>query len=172
MKKMLIAGAASIALAALPVAGTFAATSVYDTLNVTVSNSCSFNRTEGEGTYNATVLPGNTSENFAKSTFAADCNFGSEGKDVQVTAVFGSLTSGENSIPYAATAVSGSTTSWSAAKGALSADATIIANNSDLINVTKATETQTATVWYSVGVATGTPAGTYTGYATYTLAQD
>jgi hypothetical protein len=49
MKKALIAGAASVALAAMPVVGAFAATSnsFTDTLNVTVNGGCTLEETGG-----------------------------------------------------------------------------------------------------------------------------
>ncbi len=172
MKKVIIAGAASAALAAMPIMGAFAATSVVDTINVTVSDSCTFNRTAGEGTYSTTLLPNATSENFGSSTFTAACNFGEEGKKVEVTAAFGALTSGANSIPYGSAAVEAGTAGWTASKGTLSADAVFIANNAKLIDVANATENQVATVWYSVATAANQAAGTYKGYATYTLAEN
>ena len=172
MKKAIIAGAASAVLAAMPVIGAFAATSVVDTINVTVSDECTFNRTAGEGTYSTTLLSNAVSENFGSSTFTASCNFGVDGKDIAVTAAFGSLTSGANSIPYGTAAVAAGTAGWTASLGTLSADATLIENNGNIINATDATEDQVATVWYSVATAANQAAGTYKGYATYTLAEN
>lgn len=172
MKKTMIAGAASIALAAMPVVGAFAATSVTDTITANVTDSCSFNRTAGEGTYATSILPNAIAENFASSSFAVTCNFGAEGKDINVTATFTDLVSGDNTIPYAGGALAAGTAGWNAAAGEFSTGATPIADNGNLIDVTAATEDQTATVWYSVATADDQATGAYKGYATYTLAEN
>ncbi len=178
MKKAVIAGAASAVLAAMPIVGAFAATSVYDTINVTVTDECTFNRTAGEGTYSTTMLSGALNENFGSSTFTATCNFedptqpGATGADIQVTASFVSLMSGSNEIPYSASALTAGTAGWNAAKGDRMADAVVMTNNDNLIDATGVFANQSATVWYSVATANNQAAGTYTGYATYTLAEN
>ena len=178
MKKAVIAGAASAVLAAMPVVGAFAATSVYDIINVTVTDQCTFNRTAGEGTYGVTMLANAINEGFGSSTFTATCNFadqsqpGAEGSDIQVTAAFTSLVSGANEIAYSGSALTAGTAGWNASKGDRLADATVMANNSDLINVSDVFANQSATVWYSVATASNQAAGTYTGTATYTLAEN
>ena len=178
MKKAVIAGAASAILAAMPVVGAFAATSVYDIINVTVTDECTFNRTAGEGTYNVTMLANAINEGFGSSTFTASCNFadqsqpGAEGSDIQVTASFASLMSGSNEIPYSDGAITAGTAGWNASKGDRLADAIAIANGADLINASDVFTSQSATVWYSVATASNQAAGTYTGTATYTLAEN
>ncbi len=174
MKKSIIAaGAASLALAALPVVSTFAITYVYDTINVTISDdACTFNRVAGEGTYNAAILPGNFAENFGSSTFAATCNDTATGGAYNVTASFTQLTDGENTIDYSPNAVSGSTSSWRATVGDLSATSTALNQNDSLFADSLEAGKTEVKVWYSVGAAEGQANGTYTGYAIYTLAEN
>lgn len=172
MKKSIIAGAASVALAAMPVMGAFAATSVTDTITANVSDACSFNRTAGEGTYATSILPNAIAENFASSSFIVTCNFGAEGTDINVTASFTDLVNGENAIPYSGSALTAGTAGWNAAAGDLSASAISLVDGGDLINVEGATENQTATVWYSVATNADQETGAYKGYATYTLAEN
>ncbi len=172
MKQAIIAGAASAVLAAMPIVGAFAATTVYDTINVTVSDECTFNRVAGEGAYATTLLSNAQVDNFGSSTFTATCNFGQSGKDINVTAAFTDLTSGANSIPYSATALTAGTAGWLATTGELFGSSVAISNNGSLIDVDAATADQSATVYYSVATATSQAAGTYTGYATYTLAEN
>lgn len=173
MKKSLIAGAASLALAALPVVSTFAATSVIDTINVTVNDeTCTFNRTAGEGTYNTTIIPGNFVENFGSSTFTTTCNDPTDIQNVSITASFTALTDGDttNDILYSANAVDGSASTWRATLGDLSATATPLSEGDSIL--TAGTESTSATVWYSVSAKAGHNPGTYKGYATYTLAEN
>lgn len=172
MKKSIIAGAASVALAAMPVMGAFAATSVTDTITANVTDACSFNRTAGEGTYATSILPNAIVENFASSSFAVTCNFATGAKDINVTASFTDLVNGEFAIPYSGTALTAGTAGWNAAAGDFSAGAVSIADGGDLINVEGATENQTATVWYSVATDADQETGAYKGYATYTLAEN
>ena len=177
MKKTIIAGAASVALAAMPVVGVFAATSVQDKITVTVSDTCAFSRTAGEGEYNTTLLGGNVVENFGGSTFEVTCNIAAgESQDINVTAEFQDLSDGAgNSIPYAAVAPTADTSSWVAMKSnATTGASAIAASNGVLINGTATDEagTLSANVRYSVGVEEDQAAGTYTGYATYTLAEN
>lgn len=173
MKKSIIAGAASVALAAMPVMGAFAATSVTDTITANVSDACSFNRTAGEGTYATSILPNAIVENFASSSFAVTCNFGAdEARDINVTASFTDLVNGELAIPYSGSTLTAGTAGWNAAVGDFSADAISIADGGDLINALGTTENQTATVWYSVATDADQETGAYKGYATYTLAEN
>ncbi len=172
MKKSIVAGAASIVLAAMPVVSTFAASDVVDQINVTVTDECSFSRTDGEGNYSTTLLADAINNSFAHSEFKATCNFGVDGKDITVTAAFTDLVSGANTIPYSGSELAAGTAGWNAAKGEKSGITSIIANNGNLINVTAANADQYATVWYSVATDDNQAAGTYTGYATYTLAEN
>lgn len=174
MKKSIIAaGAASLALAALPAISTFAATYVYDTINVTVGNdACTFNRIAGEGTYNTAILPGNFAENFGSSTFTATCNDTATGGNYNVTASFTQLVDGENTIDYSTDAVNGTTSSWRATVGDLSATATALDQDDSLFADSLEAGKTEVRVWYSVGAAAGQANGTYTGYAIYTLAEN
>ena len=172
MKKTIIAGAASLALAAMPVMGVFAATSVTDTITADVDPSCTFVRTAGEGTYATTLTVSALSNNFASSTLSATCNEIQAGKTIAITASFTDLVKdSENSIPYSATAVAAGTAGWNAAKGEYSATAQSLSNNSTLIDVTEGVE-NAETVWYSVATSSTQTPGAYKGYATYTLAEN
>lgn len=172
MKKTLIAGAASITLAAMPVMGVFAATSVIDEITANVSDTCTLNRTAGQGVYATTLLKDSVSENFATSTFTATCNFDPSGNDLEVTASFSSLDSGADSIPYLGTDLVAGTAGWTAFVGDRAATAVPLSNNGKLIDATAVDTSQVATVWYSVATDTNQNAGSYKGYATYTLAEN
>ncbi len=92
MKKTLIAGAASVALAAMPVVGVFAAGSQEDTIVVGISESCTIALAAGghadgtdtvKGTWGAgsdvnklsgSVANGSASNNFGSSTLTISCN--------------------------------------------------------------------------------------------------
>ena len=170
MKKTIIAGAASLALAAMPVVGVFAATSMTDTITANVSDSCTFARTAGEGTYATTLLPNAMSENFASSIISVTC---SADQDIDVSATFTDLVSGENSIAYSSDAVAEGVSSWNAAKGQYSATATSLANDGALFDLAgEAGKQYDETVWYSVATSVSQVAGAYKGYATYTLAEN
>lgn len=177
MKKTIIAGAASVALAAMPVVGVFASTAIQDKITVTVSETCAFSRTAGAGEYQASLLGGSVAENFGGSTFEVICNTSAgETQDVNVTAEFQDLSDGAgNSIPYAAVAPTADTSSWVAMKSTATAGSSAIAATNGMLIDAEATEDNdvfTANVKYSVGVADDQEAGTYTGYATYTLVEN
>lgn len=92
MKKTLIAGAASVALAAMPVVGVFATGSQEDTIVVGISESCTIALAAGghadgtdtvKGTWGAgsdvnklsgSVANGSASNNFGSSTLTISCN--------------------------------------------------------------------------------------------------
>lgn len=177
MKKTIIAGAASVALAAMPVVGAFAATSIQDKIVVTVSDSCAFSRTAGEGEYSTTLLNGNVAENFGASTFEVKCNVADENTQaINVTAEFQTLSDGAgHTIPYAAAMPTATSSAWTAMKSdSANGAAAIAATNGVLINgtATAANNTLSATVRYSASASNDQAAGTYTGYATYTLAEN
>lgn len=68
MKKTLIAtGAASLALAAMPVVGVFAVPDVVDTVQVTIDKACTFQATQNSQPYAPDATTGNILRTFAKS---------------------------------------------------------------------------------------------------------
>ena len=179
MKKTLIAGAASLALAAMPVLGVFAAgepaedpADIVDTLTVNVNGICSFTRTGGTGTYTQTMTANAIKNDFGSSTFTTECN---NGKGYAVTAVFTSIahTASEGTpITYdAAATLAAGAGKWQAYKSAPTPAGNI--NNNGVAHETSGPDapTGTFTVDYKVATNAVQSMGTYTGTATYTLAQ-
>lgn len=168
MKKIAIAGA-SVVLAALPVVGAFAANpaAVEDTLTVTVNESCLFNRTTGNGAYSKSMSMNAVDLAFASSTFTANCN---NAKGYTISAAFTSLTGAGDAITYSATTPTQGSGTWTAQIG--DGD-NIAATNGVLGDVSTAdpVDGRTYTVNYKVSTHTYQASGTYTGKATYTLAQ-
>lgn len=179
MKKTLIAGAASLALAAMPVVGVFAATTQTDNISVTVNNNCALTAAHTNGsskgtwssnTLSVTMDPGSVDYNIGKTTLTITCNYASGYK---VTVATTDLVNGTYSIPaYTTTAYSNSVTGWAPANGSTST-----ATKYKSGDVVKQQSTQvsgaTADVYYGVGISGTQAAGTYTSgtnAATYTLA--
>lgn len=168
MKKTFVAVVTSLTFAAVPVISSFATSdSVTDNLSISIADSCSFDRTSGNGEYAATINAGTYAANFASSTFTVTCN---TFDTYTVTAVFSDLTNGaEDSISYGTHDPNGSESIWTAKLGDSTSAAVNVANGDSIINTTVADGGSTATVRYSVGAASNQAAGTYTGRATYTL---
>ena len=187
MKKALIAGAASVALAAMPVLGVFADDdrAVKDTINVTVSPSCTFSQGGDNVSYSVTgtnasgvVNPVNNSSNVHE--FTVFCNQNS-GYTVAAEATALSATGITDVFAYKATLPStGVDGAWNATFAAASGNTNTltVAQLADggasktIITSGQASaaagETWTAT--YTAYIGTETPAGTYTGTIDYTLA--
>ena len=116
MKKALIAGAASVALAAMPVVGVFAAdtdiTEVTDTLTVTINPTCSFNAQQGgtapnaTNTYSKVMTANGFDASFGVTTLTVSCN---NAKGYTVSSTMNNLTgpakagSGNETITYSTT---------------------------------------------------------------------
>ena len=187
MKKTLIAGAASVVLAAMPVVGVFAAQAsdpqaVIDTLTVNVNGECTFARTNGTGTYTQTMAANALNDNFGSSTFTSHCNNGT-GYKVTLTATDLAYANGAN-ITYAtgdATPTAGSGT-WVAYRSAATGGSTVTSYNTagNIAAGGYAYETNAAdgavdssfTVVYKVSTHSIQEQGSYVGTATYTLAQN
>ncbi len=186
MKKSIIAaGAASIALAAMPIMGVFAEddTSSTDTIQVTVSPSCTFSQGGGDATYSATgtnasgvVNPANNSSNV--HTFTVFCN-NNTGYKVSATATaLNTNPAISANFAYAATLPSSGTTgAWHATvatedTGLTAAQLTAGDTATDIITKAGASDAdgEDFTVTYSAYIGTATPAGTYSGTIAYTLA--
>jgi hypothetical protein len=178
MKKSIIAaGAASIALAAMPVLGVFATDdgSVVDTFELTLSNYCIFvddaaTDHEYEDTMTAGVLwtsPTDTDPMVITCSQAYTLT-------PEFTDLADSNLSAGTEITYvtsAAEATAGSQ-KWSAsyAKTGDGTDGSGVFQHQTAINGAATTsEGHTYTVTYKVGPAAAQPAGTYEGSATYTL---
>ena len=176
MKKTLIAGAASLAMAALPFAGVMATdpAALEDELQISVNESCTFTRgTGGSASFQKTMQAGEVDTNFGTNTFTSQCN---NGLGYTVTAEFTALTE-ENS---AGTAISYDDTNtpsssnlgiWNAYKSGTSP--AIIADEAQVLNTSSADPAggTSFTVVYRVSLHDNQEQGTYTGTATYTLAQ-
>ena len=171
MKKSIVAGAASLVLAAMPVVGVFAAdpAAVEDTLTVNVNESCNFQRTTGNGNYTQTMSAGALNSSFGSSTFTAACN---NGLGYDINAVFTSLSHTGNkgeAITYSVTTPTAGSGTWTATVGSQN-----IAETGGKL-ASRATQDpaggSTYTVNYTVSTHDDQAQGTYTGTATYTLVQ-
>ena len=173
MKKSIVAGAASLVLAAMPVVGVFAddPAAVVDTLTVTVNESCTFEHDgSASGAFTHEMTAGALNANFGSSTLKAACN---NGKGYTIGAVFTSLAHTGNAgeaITYSVDTPTAGSGTWTAQIGD---GANIAATNGTLAN----TNTQdpsggsTYTVNYKVSLHDDQAQGTYRGTATYTLTQ-
>ena len=171
MKKSIIAGAASLALAAMPVVGVFAENpaDVVDTLTVTVNESCTFEHKSGDGSYTHAMAANALNAEFGTSTFTSACN---NGKGYTIGAVFTSLAHTGNAgeaIAYSATTPTAGSGTWTASVNSSNIAATegTIANT----NTQDPAAGSTYTVLYKVSLHDDQAQGTYTGTATYTLTQ-
>lgn len=184
MKKLAIAGA-SLALAAMPVLGVFAEddTSSTDTIQVTVSPSCTFSQGGGDATYSATgtnasgvVNPSNNSSNV--HTFTVFCN-DNDGYKVSATAqALNQSTPITANFAYVASLPStGTTGAWHATiatedTGLTAAQLPNGGAATDIITKAGASDAdgEDFTATYTAYIGTATPAGTYSGTIAYTLA--
>lgn len=197
MKKLAIAGA-SLALAAMPVVGVFAAdnTEVVDTVTVTVSPSCTF-RASGTGTLNGTytatgangeaVSPSTSGDSGTNvHTFNVFCN---NNKGYTVNATARDLTNIDSATPaitdvftYKAD-LSGLTTAsgWHAQFTGVTSGVTPVqlsdsnegVSTGTIItraNITTATAGDSWTATYTAKIGSETKAGSYQGTITYDLA--
>lgn len=180
MKKLLVAGAASLSLAALPVISSFAAPlPIIDNLTVNIGESCTFIRgtAGGSGTYAQDMTPNQLSSSFGSSEMTIECNYASGYK---ITAAFEDLTGPGTAISYDSTTapVAGSGT-WAATISSKTVDGTtttpntLVANGGIVLNNTNpTTSADKVTVVYSVSTGAGQAQGQYTGRATYTVSDN
>ncbi|MBQ8156594.1 hypothetical protein IJ101_02295 [Candidatus Saccharibacteria bacterium] len=200
MKKTLIAGAASVALAAMPVVGAFAATSsqLIDTVNVTVQGGCTIeNAAEGATPGDYTVNDRTFSKTIAAGTFEEitgtetegsvtpaqamkiKCNVAqSDSRKFSITAQGTALTHTDNSttIPVG-TATSGNTSAWAYTLNYTDDNPTWANAPVSQTTVVTSQDASTSTNYsfnpvYRVYVAPGQKPGAYTGTITYTVALD
>lgn len=181
MKKLAIAGA-SLALAAMPIAGVFAVDTltVKDKLVLTVSSSCTYDGITPEAAtstngneYTASAAP-NALASFTATSGATSltvkCN---DADGYKITPTFTGLTgpTGAQTISYGAgnnEAAEGSGT-WTAYYSKNSGTATAFAASGTFIEGTP-TMTDTYTFSYKVGTLADQAAGEYNGTAAYVLA--
>ena len=172
MKKSIVAGAASLVLAAMPVVGVFAdnPADVVDTLTVTVNESCNFDHDTGNtGSFTHAMAANALNATFGQSTFKAACN---NGLGYDINAVFTSLSHTGNkgeAITYSVTTPTAGSGTWTATVGSQN-----IAETGGKL-ASRATQDpaggSTYTVNYTVSTHDDQAQGTYTGTATYTLVQ-
>lgn len=196
MKKLLIAGAASVAMAAMPVVGVFAAdpAPVIDSLTVNINGACDFDRAQSGdagGTYEQTMTANDLETDFIGSNgvskFVSACNNGT-GYTVTLAATDLAYAHGAN-ITYATGSGAALPTDPVAGSGTWVAKRT--ATTGGVVDPTYATEgniTNNATAFATTGADTAVQSsfsvkyivsthsvqeqGSYTGTATYTLAQN
>jgi|GEM_PF-1430679 len=201
MKKALIAGAASLAIAAMPVVGVFAVGNdgtITDTLELEIENTCAMTIADAErtadtakiadgawgvadagenATFTGTVIAGQEYVDFATTNFQIVCN-DNDGYKVTV-ATTGFEATGVDSATYpwgynAGQLATGEDSSWTI-KSTGNAQ-TLTANSGDKnVVATRGNALTTAgesfAVSYSAKVASDQPAGVYTATAAYTFAQ-
>ena len=171
MKKTIIAGAASVALAAMPIVGVFAADPepVVDTIRVTVDETCTLTRTTGTGTYTATMSTGALNPSVGSSTFTAICNNAS-GFSVSATPTALAGPAGSEAINYSATTPIAGSGTWTATKTEVAGN--IAASNGVLMTAAGVATGQTETVTYQVSTRADQAKGDYQGTMTYQLTQN
>ena len=169
MKKLAIVGA-SLAFAALPVVGVFAAdpAPVEDTITITVSETCTLSRTTGNGNYSATMSVNALNPSVGSSTFKAVCNNAS-GFSVGASAT--ALSGPGTAIGYSATTPTAGSGTWTATKTNVAGN--IAASNGVLMTSAGPTDGDgvTETVTYQVSTLPDQAKGDYSGTMTYTLTQ-
>lgn len=188
MKKTLMIGTATLAMATLPVVGVFAATTQTDTVSITISDNCALAygataHTNGDGTWSTNTLSatrsnGTVTYNLGKSNFNVVCNNGL-GYKVAVKTL-NNLTSGSYSIPAYTGATSGSGSAytasisgWSPIQAPTSGSPTATTTKykqGDTVKTESATTAGSAfSVYYGVGISATQQAGTYNGTVVYEL---
>lgn len=184
MKKLAIV-ASSVALAAMPVLGVFATddTSSTDTIEVTVSPSCTFSQGGGDATYSVTgtnasgvVQPKNNNTNV--HTFTVFCNNNTGYKVSATASVLNQDPAISANFAYVATLPStGTTGAWHAEiatedTGLTATQLPAGGAATDIITKAGASDAdgEDFTATYTAYIGTATPAGTYSGTIGYTLA--
>ena len=170
MKKLAIVGA-SIAFAALPVVGVFAAdpAPVVDNITITVDETCTLTRTTGGGNYTATMSTNALNPSVGSSTFTAICN---NATGFSVGAAPTALTGAGDPINYSATTPTAGSGTWTGTKSVVAGN---IAETSGVLmtaNGPTAAAGQTETVTYQVSTRANQAKGDYSGTMTYTLTQN
>lgn len=167
MKKKLIIGVASLALATAPVVSAFAATTASDTVQVTVSIACDIT---GGGTKTGTASTSSVIS-ITGSTFHGNCN-APKGYTIALSSAT-DLTNSSSStykIPYTSSAPTAGTAGWTVYNGSnimTTAGANPIASTSAS---DRGTGTDATAPTYKVAITNTQAAGTYSGTATFTIA--
>ena len=197
MKKTLItAGAASLALAAMPIVGVFAADgtlSQTDTVVLTVQTACSLASSgSNDTTYTTQLTPGGNDQAITGSTFTVTCNdaggwalYAVGNSDATTKTSMDSSTNVDGDDIVTGTTLNGSVSNWAfkLAAGTESHAGAAITTGYTGFSAIPATQTKvasnatgserttsaTVTATYGVGVSSTQATGTYTGKVLYTL---
>ena len=182
MKKIAIAGA-SVALAALPMAGVFAATGtqVTDTVEVTINSACTITSTNAANTYSATMTNGQLKSDFGSTEMTVNCNDAAgwhitavgSGADASDKTAMNATGSGTDIATGVAT--SGAASNWAmkvTGTGAtgFTSFAAVPSSATNVATGSGAVSSGTLTTTYQVFISATQQADTYTGQVTYTLA--
>ena len=176
MKKKILAGVASLALAVTPVAGAMAVSctgtsggTLIDSLSLTVNTSCTFTRNSGgAGATPTKTISWNSLDTTLTNTFKVVCN---DAAGFKVTGTFSSITStGKTAITYSTTTPTAGSGTWTATKGTASDTTNMTSGTAgNLMSTTAVTSTSGTTqqVTYKIGTGAQQERGSYTGTATY-----
>ena len=186
MKKALIAGAASVALAAMPVLGAFADADLTDTLSIEVQDNCALtykstahtngtNASWSSNTLSAELAAGTADEALGSSSFNVICN-NQAGWHVtaDATSLSATVDSNNRAIPNGSTPnTDGSVYHFTPAK-ANNTDTTFIAGGVDAGNVVTMDAATNTTgkdfnISYTITIGATQAADTYEGTIGYTL---
>lgn len=182
MRKIAIAGA-SVALAALPALGVFAATgqTVTDTVEVTIGSACLITTSQTANTYSDSMTNGQLKSDFGSTEMTINCN---DAGGWHVTAIGSGADSTDKTAMNATgtgtdiatgTAQSGDTSNWAMKVTGTGATgfttfAAVPAGATDVARGNGAVSGGTLTTTYQVFISATQQADTYTGQVTYTLA--
>ena len=182
MKKLAIAGA-SVALAALPAFGVFAASgqTVTDTVEVTIGSACLITTSQTANTYSDSMTNGQLKSDFGSTEMTINCN---DAGGWHVTAIGSGADSTDKTAMNASasgvdiatgTATSGDTSNWAMKVTGTGATgfttfAAVPAGATDVARGNGAVSGGTLTTTYQVFISATQQADTYTGQVTYTLA--
>ena len=188
MKKSIIAaGAASVALAAMPIVGAFAATSVTDNITLSVGDACTMtdNATAENTRTKTTNIAAASYGTVETPSFSVTCNGGAWKVTAVGAGAAGHTTDLYNSEKSASIATStadldGSTSGWAYKLAVTSAPTGVTNVASDWTQIPSAatvavSATATAvsdlaiTPSYKISVASGAATGSYEGAVTYTV---
>lgn len=165
MKKLLVTGIVTLALAVVPVASSFAATTTTDTLNVTVSTNCNISggaTRSGSGGTNALI-------NVSGGAITITCN-GAKGYTAKLKSATAltNTTSSSYTIPYyTSTPPAAGVGAWAAYIGSETSPVAIGGTIKSTTGPDASTSGSSVTMNYKVGTTTTQAAGTYSGTATY-----
>lgn len=182
-KSIIVTGAASLTVAAMPMVGVFAATgtTVTDTVQVTINSACTITSSQDANTYNDTMTNGGLKSNFGSTSMTINCNdaagwhLKAVGSGADATDKTAMNATGSGTDIATGTATSGSTSNWAmkvAGTGAVENFANFAAIPSSATDVASGSGSVsggTITTTYQVFISATQQADTYTGQVTYTL---